>query len=161
MSPALMDFYTLLRLTAAGRKRCELRKTRIRGIAPHDRVWIYATKPVGKIVCGASVSKVVRFGRAEIEHCIEGWVDHEYGLAMTQDEFRDYAGDHEGDFTFVLWASIFRLEEPVALPRGMTAPQFYKKIDARVDEKILKGKFRTTYAPLRPKMRSGIFAFGR
>ena len=124
-------------LTAAGRKRCELRKARIRGMRPGSMVWLYATLPIGKIICGAIVSTKFRYRRDFIEKAFDRG-DLGRDLAMNLDEFRDYAGDYDGVFTIVRWSTIYTPKKPFALPKGLAAPQFYKKLDSETGDEIFR-----------------------
>ena len=116
------------RLVLSGDKTVELRNRIVR-LKPRTRIWIYATRPVGRIVGVAEIELVVHARPAEI------WRRFGEEICVDKNGFDSYIGDRERVSALVLGAveelagsmTLDRIRRAV---RGFQPPQFYARVPA-------------------------------
>lgn len=113
-------------LVLSGSKTVELR-SRIVRIDPGTTIWLYLTRPVGKIVALADVSSVIHDKPTEI------WKRFHQQMCIERPQFDDYVGDRVCVSALVL-ACVRKLDEPVPIcgirrvVQSFHPPQFYARI---------------------------------
>lgn len=116
------------RLVLSGDKTVELRNRIVR-LRPGTRIWIYATRPVARIVGVAEIELVVHAGPAEI------WRRFGEDICVDRSGFDSYIGDRERVSALVLGAveelggsmTLDRIRRSV---RAFQPPQFYARLPA-------------------------------
>ena len=114
------------KLVLSGSKTVELRNRVVR-IDPGTTIWLYLTRPVGKIVALADVSSVIHGRPPEI------WERFHQRMCIDRPQFDDYVGDRVCVSALVL-ACVRKLDKPVPIGgirrvvRSFHPPQFYARI---------------------------------
>ena len=113
-------------LILSGKKTVELRNRIVR-MEPGTVIWIYATKPVGRIVALAELDSVVHDTPAEI------WVQYGREICIDRAHFDSYINNRESVSALIL-SSVRKLKHSVTLDwiRRSTGnfqpPQFYSRL---------------------------------
>ena len=113
-------------LVLSGSKTVELRNRIVR-IDAGTTIWLYITRPVGKIVALADVTTVIHDSPVEI------WTRFRERMCIDRMHFEDYVGDRACVSALVL-ANVRELCEPVSIGgirrvvRTFHPPQFYSRI---------------------------------
>ena len=115
-------------LVLSGAKTVELRNRIVR-LKPGTWIWIYATRPMGRIVGVAEIESVVHAGPAEI------WRRFGEDLGVDRSGFDSYVGNRERVSALVLGAveelggsmTLDRIRRSV---RAFQPPQFYAHLPA-------------------------------
>ena len=114
------------RLVLSGDKTVELRNRIVR-LTPGTLMWIYATRPMARVVGVAEIESVVHAGPSEI------WRRFGEDICVDRNVFDSYIGDRERVSALVL-RSVKRLGDFMTLERirqsvrAFQPPQFYARL---------------------------------
>lgn len=116
------------RLVLSGDKTVELRNRIVR-LKPGTLIWIYATRPMARIVGVAEVESVVHAGPAEI------WRRFGEDICVDRSGFDSYIGNRERVSALVLGAveelgGVMTLDRIRRSVRAFQPPQFYARLPA-------------------------------
>ena len=113
-------------LILSGEKTVELRNRVVR-MEPGTAIWIYATKPVARIVALADLVSVVHDTPAEI------WIRYEREMCIDRSHFDSYINNRESVSALIL-SSVRKLKHSVTLDwirrsiGSFQPPQFYSRL---------------------------------